>query len=131
VEEVRQGVSADARLRLQERKLDLQFKELEIRRRAVELPVELASLGLRGTLTGAIAGAILVIILAVLSAVSEKVNITGWHLCVFAGIICATAAAFGAYVFQRSFQIAATWEKTGLRLVTDSQEKPKSLTPGK
>jgi hypothetical protein len=86
--------------------LELKRLELEIERRKVELPMELASLGLRGTLTGALVGCGLILALAGRNLISDRVQVTGTHLCVFAGIICATVVAYGAFVFNRSLDIA-------------------------
>jgi hypothetical protein len=91
--------------------LDLRQRELELRRRKVELPIELAKLGLRGTLSGAIAGVVLVVILGCIGAFVEKAQITGTHLCILTGIICATVVFYGAFVFQRSFQLAVDKSK--------------------
>src|SRR5262245_28454289 len=53
---------------------DLRRMELEIRRRQVELPSELATLGLRGTLIGLIAGVVLITVLALVGAIYNKVR---------------------------------------------------------
>jgi hypothetical protein len=96
-----------------ERELSFRERELEIRRLAATLPVQLADLGLRGTLTGAISGLILVLVLALIGTFSNQVAITGTHLCVITGLLCLTVVAYGAFVFQRSAQIAARWKDMG------------------
>lgn len=91
---------------------EIRLKELEIRRREVELPIELASLGLRGTLTGAIVGFVTLMVFAGLSIYSDKTQITGTHLCIMTAIIATTVIMYGAFVFQRSAQIAASYRDT-------------------
>jgi hypothetical protein len=91
---------------------EIRLKELEIRRREIELPIELASLGLRGTLMGAIGGFVVLIVLAGLSVFSDKAQITGMHLCILAAIIATACVMYGAFVFQRSAQIAARYRDT-------------------
>ncbi len=104
---VTNAVPADVSKLADDRVYDLQLKDFELRRRAVELPVELAKLGLRGTLIGAMAGFLLLVALALITAFSDRVKIDGWHLCVLAGIVGTTVAVFGSFVFQRSFSVAA------------------------
>jgi len=64
--------------------VEFRRKELEIEWRKVELPFELASLGLRGTLAGALAGCLVVVLLAVIGMFSKAVEITGTHLSLWA-----------------------------------------------
>jgi predicted PurR-regulated permease PerM len=96
-----------------ERELRFREGELEYRRLVATLPVQLADLGLRGALAGAIAGLILVLVLALISTFSNRVAITGTHLCVITGLLCFTVVAYGAFVFQRSAQIAARLKDMG------------------
>jgi len=115
---------------LERQRLELQRLELDVRVKQVELPIELARLGLRGTLTGAIAGMILVVILGFIGAFSEKAQITGTHLCILAGIICATVVFFGAFVFQRSVQVAVDRTKGVVAGTTDGQPTRTQTEPG-
>lgn len=104
-----------------DRELTLRERELEIRRRAAELPVQLATLGLRGTMVGSIAGLVLVLALALISTASNRINITGTHLCIITGLICTTVVVYGAFVFQRSAQIAALWKDKGVSRSNSSE----------
>ncbi len=85
--------------------LKLRRFELEIRQKQIELPIRLAHFGLVGSLTGALAGAIMMIVLAFIGAKYPELHITGNHLCILGAEICASVVFFGAFVFQRSFQI--------------------------
>jgi hypothetical protein len=99
--------AADVMKLADDRAYELRLKQLDLKRRATELPVELAKLGLRGTLIGAIVGFVLLVTLALVSAFYPKVEINGWHLCILTGIICTTVGTYGAFIFQRSFSVAA------------------------
>lgn len=83
---------------------------IENRRRELELPGELTKYGLNGTLGGAIGSLILLLLLATMSLFAPKDSITGTHLCILAGILCATVVFYGAFVFDRSVNIAAAWK---------------------
>ncbi|MBI3821175.1 MAG: hypothetical protein HY289_00675 [Planctomycetes bacterium] len=125
-DELREADLMDVPLRkswqaLSDGELALRRIELEIRNREVELPIELARLGLRGTLMGALAGAAILVILAIISAYSERAQITGTHICILAGIICATVVFYGAFVFQRSIQIAVDKTKGVTASTTDQR----------
>jgi hypothetical protein len=85
---------------------ELRKMELDIRMQEIKLPKELASLGLQGTLTGALAGGLLIFALAIISACVEQPQITGNHLCIMFGMLLATIALYGAYVFERSLNIS-------------------------
>ncbi len=98
---------------------EIRLKELEIRRREVEMPMELASLGLRGTLTGAIVGFVTLMVFAGMSVLSEKAQITGTHLCIMTAIIATTVIMYGAFVFKRSAQIAASYRNTHVAVGSD------------
>lgn len=115
------------------RRLELQNQRLKLEndRDEIRLPIKLADLGLRGTLTGAIAGAVLLVVLACISAFSDQSQITGNHLCVIAGIVCATVVFYGAFVFQRSLEIAVNRSK-GVTAGTGGREhgKEKGGEPG-
>jgi hypothetical protein len=90
---------------------EIQLKELELRLREIEVSKELAQLGLRGALTGALAGCLMVIALAVIAAFSQKVQITGTHLCWMMGIVAVAVALYGAFVFNRSLGISGDFQK--------------------
>ena len=104
---------------------EIRLKELEIQRREVELPIELASLGLRGTLAGAIVGFVTLMVFAGLSVFCEKAQITGTHLCIMTAIIATTVIMYGAFVFQRSAQIAATYR--GTHVAVGSYKSPSEI----
>ena len=91
------------------------------------MPMELASLGLRGTLTGAIVGLVVLMFFAGLSVFSDRPQITGTHLCVMAAIIATTAIMYGAFVFKRSAQIAASYRGTHVA-VGSGALSPESLS---
>ena len=110
----------DTKQSMSNAELELRRLELENRKRELELPVELASLGLRGTLSGAIAGIVLLAILAGISTFSERSQISGAHICILAGIICATVALYGAFVFQRSLTVTARRDE-GVSVATGDQ----------
>ncbi len=92
--------------RMSDPKNELRRLKLANEQRQIELPIELAKLGLKGTLIGAIVGAGLVVIIACFGALCDKAQITGTHLCVLTGTVCATVVFYGAFVFNRSIQIA-------------------------
>jgi hypothetical protein len=98
--------------------LELRRLELEIKKRELELPVELAQLGLRGTLTGALAGCTVVLALAIIRAFSDRLDITGAHLCIIMGIVAIAVALYGGFVFQRSVTIGGRWKDNGLSVGT-------------
>ena len=108
---------------LTESEYQIRLKELEIQRREVELPIELASLGLRGTLTGVIVGFITLMIFAGLSVYSDKAQITGTHLCVMMGIVATAAIMYGAFVFKRSAQIAASYGRIHAKVGSGVEEE--------
>jgi len=99
--------------------LDVQLKELEVRQLEIKSAVELASLGLKGTLMGALLGMLALVIFALIGAFSERIGITGVHLCVMTGLICLTVVSYGAFVFNRSLKVAALWKDRSLSLATE------------
>jgi hypothetical protein len=83
------------------------MRELELRGQEIQLASDLNALGLRGTLAGALAGVALAAALAATGAFSERIAITGWHICFIVAVISVAVVFFGAFVFNRSAKIVA------------------------
>jgi hypothetical protein len=93
----------------------------------MELPIELAQLGLKGTLIGAVAGGALILALALIAAFSERAQITGTHLCIIMGLVAATVAAYGGYVFGRSLTLTGDLEGKRISLgIAAMESRPKT-----
>ena len=98
-------MAIDEQARMQRHDMELKIKQLEAENKRDELRIELARLGLRGTLIGVICAFTLIAILVAISAFSEKVNITGTHLCIMIFMLSAAVISFGAFVFNRTAKI--------------------------
>jgi hypothetical protein len=111
--------------------VDLELRRLESqnRLREIELPFELAGLGLKGTLIGAVAGEVLVAILACIAVFAEQSRITGTHLCIITAIVGTTVGVYGAFVFKRSLDVSVSNRK-GVSVGAGFLESEKQRTGG-
>ena len=104
---------------------ELRMRELHVREMEIKLASDLKQLGLRGTLTGAIGGMLLVVLLAGISVYSGGIVITGTHLCILVGILCASVTFFGAFVFDRAATVVADVQKGHVRVEAPT-ERPRA-----
>lgn len=104
------GEQANPGLHVAEQEPHVKLRELAVREREAELVVELAKLGLRGTLTGALVGMLFVLLLASPHLFLEKeYPVCGNHITIIVGMICITVVCYGGFVFNRQLQLAFRW----------------------